>query len=384
MKKFLFISHSADRSGAPVLLRNLLQLLKENTDLSVRVLIKEDGVLTKEFEAIAPTTVLVGRPSFLRKLWLYAAKLRLRLKLHRYDAVFSNTITNGNLHRIIGQHPCILTYVHELPFVIEKATGEKELARVLKHTRLFLSPADAVSRNLQTAYGIPPQRIKFLPYFIPDRLLQKAILREHFLKEKAFDATGFVVGGMGTVGFRKGTDLFLEAACRVLAADSSVRFVWCGGNAASEEWKSFATAIATKGLGGKVLLLPETEDTVAVMAGFDLFFLSSREDPYPLVMLEAAMMQLPVVYFAGAGGAAEFIGQSAGFGVDAFSTEEACGRIILLRNDKALCKQMAAQGRQNYLRLHTKEPVVKAFREIVEQAATFCGKPRESKNPSSR
>lgn len=384
MKKFLFISHRADRSGAPVLLRNLLLLLKAETDFNLRVLIKEDGVLTKAFEAVAPTAVLVRPPFFLRKLWLWAVKLGLRLTLHRYDAVLSNTITNGNLHRIIGQHPCILTYVHELPFVIEKATGEKELARMLKHTRLFLSPSDAVSRNLQTAYGISPQRIKFLPYYVPDRLFQKAILRERFLKAAAFDAADFVVGGMGTVGFRKGTDLFLETAHRALAADGSVRFVWCGGNAASEEWETFITAIARQGLQSKVLLLPETEEPMAVMAGFDVFFLSSREDPYPLVMLEAAMMQVPVVYFAGTGGAGEFIGQSAGFGVAAFSTEEACSRILRLRNDKALCEQRAAQGRQNYLRLHTKEPVLTAFREAVARAAAFRGKGSKPQNFSTR
>ena len=39
----------------------------------------------------------------------------------------------------------------------------------------------------------------------------------------------------------------------------------------------------------------------------DLFFLSSREDPFPLVMLEAGYAETPIVGFRGAGGVNDFL-----------------------------------------------------------------------------
>ena len=44
----------------------------------------------------------------------------------------------------------------------------------------------------------------------------------------------------------------------------------------------------------------------------DVFALTSREDPFPLVMLEAAAAGVPLVCFAGGGGAPEFVQPDAG------------------------------------------------------------------------
>ena len=41
--KILFISHDAGRTGAPLLLLNMLKWLKGNRDLSFEVLLMKDG-----------------------------------------------------------------------------------------------------------------------------------------------------------------------------------------------------------------------------------------------------------------------------------------------------------------------------------------------------
>ena len=48
------------------------------------------------------------------------------------------------------------------------------------------------------------------------------------------------------------------------------------------------------------------------MIASDVFLLSSREDPFPLVCLEAADCGVPIVCFAGAGGMADFVGSTCG------------------------------------------------------------------------
>ena len=49
-----------------------------------------------------------------------------------------------------------------------------------------------------------------------------------------------------------------------------------------------------------------------LFAAMDVFALTSREDPFPLVMLEAAAAGVPLVCFAGGGGAPEFAHPDAG------------------------------------------------------------------------
>jgi glycosyltransferase involved in cell wall biosynthesis len=43
------------------------------------------------------------------------------------------------------------------------------------------------------------------------------------------------------------------------------------------------------------------------MACFDIFFLSSREDPHPLVMIEASLNKIPIVCFANSGGGPNYV-----------------------------------------------------------------------------
>ncbi len=52
-KKVLFISHDASRTGAPIVLLNLLKWFKTNTDIPFQILLKKGGVLEPDFKAIA-------------------------------------------------------------------------------------------------------------------------------------------------------------------------------------------------------------------------------------------------------------------------------------------------------------------------------------------
>jgi glycosyltransferase involved in cell wall biosynthesis len=64
----------------------------------------------------------------------------------------------------------------------------------------------------------------------------------------------------------------------------------------------------------------------------DLFFLSSREDPFPTVVHEAMAAGLPIVGFKNAGGAAEYILRTGGRLVNYQQTHEAVQTIIEMLN----------------------------------------------------
>jgi glycosyltransferase involved in cell wall biosynthesis len=111
-----------------------------------------------------------------------------------------------------------------------------------------------------------------------------------------------VVGAVGTADWRKGADLFLQVAARVrrVAPELAVRFLWVG-RSLPHDAVHHRVDVAGLGLGGTVSFVGEVADPGTYLSLMDVFCLTSREDPYPLVCLEAATLGVPVVTFANGG-----------------------------------------------------------------------------------
>ncbi|MDX7952944.1 rhamnan synthesis F family protein [Lichenihabitans sp. Uapishka_5] len=128
----------------------------------------------------------------------------------------------------------------------------------------------------------------------------------------------FTILGAGTVDIRKGVDVFVAvaAACKKIAPDLELRFVWIGGGYDPETDLAYSAYlsehIARSGVGSTLRIMKPTTDLNPVYAASDLFLMSSRLDPQPNVAIDALSRGLPVVCFAGASGTAEVLSQSAG------------------------------------------------------------------------
>ena len=121
---------------------------------------------------------------------------------------------------------------------------------------------------------------------------------------------GKIVIGCGYGDMRKGIDYFIQLANHTIKENRNVYFVWIGDLA--EELSSF--------LNKDIAQLPETHfivtgfrnDTGRLMCGADLFALTSREDPFPSVIMEAMDAGLPVFGFEGSGGYGSIVNQNSG------------------------------------------------------------------------
>jgi glycosyltransferase involved in cell wall biosynthesis len=83
--------------------------------------------------------------------------------------------------------------------------------------------------------------------------------------------------------------------------------------------------------------------------------LPSREDPLPLVAIEAAKCGLPLVCFADAGGTPDLVGEDAGFVVPLEDTETMADKILKLVEDPDLRKNMGKRAREKFLSQFTVE-----------------------------
>ncbi|AQG82421.1 glycosyl transferase group 1 [Spirosoma montaniterrae] len=336
MKKLLFIGHDANRAGAQYLLLHLLTYLRE-TGMQTGLVLSADGPLMADYERV--TTVYrafasgkanqsAGLPKrLLTKIGLKTtangadnlprlAELLQTLRAEQYDAIVANTIANGGLLRLLEPLglPFVL-YVHELETSIQIYTRPDDLTYELTYAAHVFCGSEAVQQNLIRHHGLNTANTSVLNSIIrTETLLTKlhAVDRQAVRQRLGISADAVVVGGCGNAEWRKGVDLFLLVARQVLNQRPDMHFVWVGVPDAGEETRRLRYDLDRMNMNDRVHMLPPGGDYLDYVACFDIFTLTSREDPYPLVMLEAGLNHNPVLSFAGSGGSSDFVGTDTG------------------------------------------------------------------------
>jgi glycosyltransferase involved in cell wall biosynthesis len=177
-----------------------------------------------------------------------------------------------------------------------------------------------------------------------------------------------VIGGSGTTDWRKSPDLFVQLAraVRNRLAPREVHFVWVGGDAAGPEFGMLWHDVRRLGLEPFVHFIGHRENPRDYFSCFDLFALTSREDPYPLVVLEAAALGLPVLGFEKSGGVGEFIEKDAGFMVPYLDIDAMSARAAELIANDSLRRSLGARAREKAAQRHDVSVAAPRIVNIIE------------------
>jgi glycosyltransferase involved in cell wall biosynthesis len=103
------------------------------------------------------------------------------------------------------------------------------------------------------------------------------------------------------------------------------------------------------------------------MTRFHIFALTSREDPYPLVVLEAGLSGVPVVCFQGAGGAPELVEADGGVVVPYLDIELMADSIAWLADDPVARQQRGQRLCQKVLERHPAEQSVEILLKLMSE-----------------
>jgi glycosyltransferase involved in cell wall biosynthesis len=374
-------------------LLHLLRWLKGGGDVQFLVLIGKGGPIEEAYRELAPTWVLdrgrwapprwVERVPVLRGLvrrvrrrvvepWRIS---RLLQAIHSFDPelIYVNTTATWAPLEVLGEldTPVVL-HVHELEACIRDYIGIADFDRLKARADHFIAVAEAVGANLRDNHGIAPEHISLVHEFIPALVELPGSPGERRARtclEIGLDPSAQFVGAVGSLIWRKAPELFLLVAREVHRRDPSrpVHFLWLGASPDSLEASRLRHDAALAGFGDRFHLLGARPNPLDYMDLFDAFVLTSREDPYPLVVLESASLGKPILCFDGAGGAPEFVEDDCGFVVPYLDIAAMADRIIDLLDSGDLRTRLGEAARHKVRARHNLDEVGPRVVEIIRR-----------------
>ena len=376
--KVLFVGHAASRSGAPILLLQFMAWVKRNTELTFDAMVVNGGPLLADMRAVAPTTVLDTPPSLAertarkligRERWSERSdRLFQRAVAKRgYDVAYVNTIVPEREIRLLSQLGLpVICHVHELEFATLQMVGEAAMRRLIPGVTEFVAASQAVGDYLRERWQIPESKVRVIHTFTSAaEPLENSETRQRTRTTLGVGDHEILVGGCGTLDWRKGADLFLHMArlTSVSRGGPSLKFVWVGADLSHPDTKRFLHDVKASGLTESIKLVETTPEPGRYFQAMDIFALTSREDPFPIVMLEAAAIAKPLVCFAGSGGGPEFVENDAGLVAPYLDVEAFSQHVLTLAADPQQRRALGSAGRQ---KVHDRYTITVQAPRLVE------------------
>ncbi len=333
------------------------------------MIMRKAGPLRTEYEKLAPTKVYYQhyldpgdmrpagnagpKPTGLDSIKKQLKQLRHEQHLLRWvrafspDLIYSNTSVNGDILKGLKSKAPVLVHVRELWTTVDLYNKTQRAAFSNPDTRYF-AVSEFVKTYLHREHNIPRAHIDIVPGSIePDQFDTRACEKteDEIRAELGLPQDAMVIGGIGSVDARKGVDLFVETAERILAKpnDKDIRFVWVGAGGMREYMEQ---KIAKAGLQEKIIFTGGRKNPYPYLKLFNIGLMTSRDDPFPRSVMEMAAFGAPIICFREAGGATEFVADDAGIILDSLSAEDMAGALMRLMADTDLSERFSIAGRR--------------------------------------
>ena len=302
--KYIVVSHDAHLHGAQLNVLSLAKTLKRQFGLEITIILLDSGALEPKFHEVARTINVNEYLPFNRPGLLNLFKT---LKQEGYNyAILNTTVSNNLLPEISQLNIHSLSLVHELPNLIKEYKLEEEVRSIAENADHVVFASHIVEngfRSFQPQINgeviIRPQGVYAFDLFSTDKIKAGKLREKLGLKPDAI-----IVGSLGFADMRKGIDLFIQIADYVSQRDTNCHFVWVGNiHEVIEPWiRHDIEKLIQK---GHVHLVPFHDKISEYIKDINIFALTSREDPFPSVVLEALAMGAMCVVFKGSGGIVE-------------------------------------------------------------------------------
>lgn len=291
--KVLLVGHDAFNAGAEQLLLHLARTFVSCFGIEVRICLLDGGELLKEYESEFDCVVAQPGEAF--------AAFARKMAGEGYRHAITNTVKAGwvvdDLKRAGFR---VLSLVHELPTIIREYALHDACDRIAEFSDKVVFASRFVADSFPARKRLTATQQEIRPQGIYREVVHYPTAADEVRRELDLPRGAKLVINVGYGDLRKGFDIFMQVAAQ-FNEEEHVHFLWIGNlHPYLEQW------IVNSKTGPRpsrnVHCLGFRANVDWYLSGSDLFFLSSREDPFPTVLLEALATGLPLLAIRGGGG----------------------------------------------------------------------------------
>ncbi len=312
MKRVLFISPYMGRTGSE---KAILQIINNCTLIQPALFSGQNGTLLNEVIQSIPVYINPLTNINKNRIQRINNKFGLKTPLDKYldkiqkefqpDLWILNTLVNNSVIEYLKKSGLsFAVWSHELFSSFENISGS-DLAYIIDNAKFIIGCSVQVCQQFEKAGA---KKVELFYETIDISKIKEAINTSN-KSQKQLGKYKHVFVMSGQKGFRKGFHLLPEIA--QILANQKAALVWMGKSNDYGLEELINRQIKNLKLENVFFTNELSDDYYNWFETADYFLLTSIEDPYPLVMLEAAYLQKPIIAF-NSGGANEFIKQGMG------------------------------------------------------------------------
>ncbi len=312
-KRILIVSHDGHPHGAQLLSLNMAMHFKHLMGFQVDMIVLGEGNLLPRFQEHA--TVHRIDLATASRSQIDAALGELRQKGTRSAIV--NTTVSGQLLPHLKRHDFgVVSLVHELPGILASYKLQTEAKAIAKHADKIVFAAPQVKMGFEAFIGLPLRQAIIRPQGLYQHSWLRAGADINAVRQQVRQKLGMPLGAkiilcVGYADHRKGFDLFVQICTRLMQHGADVYALWVGHTDQGFVETSMMHA-DEYGLRTRFLFTGLVDEPQPYYVAADVYALTSREDPFPSVVMEAFDALIPVVAFKDCGGFEELLKRDCG------------------------------------------------------------------------
>lgn len=371
------VSHEASLTGAPLIILKIAEQLKRDYGVNIVNLLCRNGEIKDRFDALGPTFCFDNcHPhNFPATYYLHMDLVMQTVRRKNPLCVLLNSAESRLILEELSQLEIPITsLIHENA----KCYDRNAFHLIAKHSEKVVFPSKYVNDAAVTNSRFAAHQVEIIP---------QGLLRDELLDVDPYPAVseirqdagvpddGVLVLGCGTGDGRKGLDLFISTAISALNRDPDKKlyFGWLGNieefNLGDHTYWA-RKDIDLSGYSDRILLFKSTSEVAPYFQACDIFYLTSRIDPFPCVVNEAMAVEKPVVLFDGGSGCVDLVTNNGGRIAPYGDIAAAADAINELSNNKELRRSCGRRNRELIATEYRYEQYVeKLCRQMLESTS---------------
>ncbi|WP_297417352.1 glycosyltransferase [Clostridium sp.] len=345
-RDILFISHELTRTGAPVVLKEMVKVALDNGDFPV-VLCPVDGPLKQEYLDMGVTVII--DESYLNSHWMFEHFAR------NFDLVVANTLACSKAIELLENSlPPVLWWIHEGSYAINSLRSNIP-SKLGANIKVFCGGAYALHHFKKLGLKC---EASILNYGVADTA-------NSILESINNDKITFLLAG--TYEKRKGQDIFVKAIkMSEQKYKGKAEYIFIG-NVLEQEIYDEVKMLAEINQDVKIFETVTRDELFKIYKKVTCVVSPSRDDPMPVVMTEAMMMSKICICSDHTGTASYITDSENGFIFENENPNKLAEKIayIIENNDKL--DNIRKESRKIYEKNFTMECFRNRTKEIIEQ-----------------